>query len=677
MLRLVLTCAFIAFTLPILAEDPKAHPPLELLDVFELESAHDPQISPDGSTIVYVRHFFDIEDDRTHTRIWSIDVATGRHRPLLGDAHASSPRWSPSGDRLAYLLNGQIHVLHLDGARESFPVTRTRKHPGELSWSPDGTQIAFSLSVPESSPSWGTIPKPPEGAKWAKEATVIDRLVYRRDGSGYVKGGHRHVFVVPATGGTARQLTDGAFNHSGTPTWSRDGKTIYTSANRNDGWEYETNESEVWAIDVQTGAMSVITDRRGPDESPLVSPDGKWLAVRGHDDSPLGYRHNELAVRRLDGTETRTLTTGFDRSVGEFLWHPDSNGLFVQFDEEGETKIGFFSLDGKSMRTVATGLGGTTLGRPYSSGSFSVSQQGTIAATIGTATRPSDVALISANGNSTVQLTQLNEDLLGQRTLGRVEEIRVPSTFDGKVIHGWVVYPPTFDPEKKYPLVLEIHGGPFANYGPRFSAEMQLYAAAGNVVLYTNPRGSTSYGADFANLIHHAYPGNDYDDLISCVDAVIRRGFIDTRHLFVTGGSGGGVLTAWIVGKTDRFRAAVVAKPVIHWTSFVLTADYSNYFTKYWFPAPPWEIPEHYWARSPLSLVGNVTTPTMLLTGEEDYRTPMSETEQYYQALKLRKIDTAMVRIPGAGHGITRRPSNLVRKVAYIQGWFDKHSDVP
>jgi len=236
-----------------------------------------------------------------------------------------------------------------------------------------------------------------------------------------------------------------------------------------------------------------------------------------------------------------------------------------------------------------------------------------------------------------------------------------------------VITPPGFDPARKYPLVLEIHGGPFAAYGPTFAAEQQLYAAAGYVVLYVNPRGSTGYGREFGNAIHHAYPGHDYDDLVSAVDAMLARGYVDPSRLFVTGGSGGGVLTAWIVGKTDRFRAAVVQKPVINWTSFVLTADRYNFFWKYWFGGYPWDQPEEYARRSPLSLVGNVTTPTMVLTGEEDYRTPMSESEQYYQALRLRKVPTALVRVPGAGHGLDNRPSQLATKVAHVLAWFERH----
>ena len=233
--------------------------------------------------------------------------------------------------------------------------------------------------------------------------------------------------------------------------------------------------------------------------------------------------------------------------------------------------------------------------------------------------------------------------------------------------------PPDFDAAKDYPLVLEIHGGPFTAYGPHFSVEAQLYAAAGYVVLYTNPRGSTSYGYDFANEIHHNYPGQDYDDLMSGVDAVIERGYIDTRQLFVTGGSGGGVLSAWIVGNTDRFAAAVVAKPVINWISEALYSDISTTVPGYWFEKFPWEDPQEYWRRSPLSLVGNVSTPTMLLTGESDHRTPMPESEQYYQALKLRKIDSALVRVPESSHGIASRPSNQIAKVDSILAWFARY----
>ncbi|MDP4945096.1 MAG: prolyl oligopeptidase family serine peptidase, partial [Alishewanella sp.] len=230
-----------------------------------------------------------------------------------------------------------------------------------------------------------------------------------------------------------------------------------------------------------------------------------------------------------------------------------------------------------------------------------------------------------------------------------------------------------FDASKKYPLILEIHGGPHTAYGPYFTMELQLLASQGYVVLYTNPRGSTSYGEDFANLIHHNYPSHDFNDLMDGIDQVVARGFIDERELFVTGGSGGGVLTTWSIAHTKRFAAAVAVNPVINWYSFVLNADMYSYFSQYWFPSLPWEDPEHYLKYSPIQHVGKVETPTMLLTGESDFRTPISETEQYYQALQLRGVETAMVRIPGASHAIHTRPSNMMAKPAYIIYWFEKH----
>jgi len=280
---------------------------------------------------------------------------------------------------------------------------------------------------------------------------------------------------------------------------------------------------------------------------------------------------------------------------------------------------------------------------------------------------------VDGRGGEPRVITAFNDDLLRWRDLGQVAEMWYASSVDGRDIQGWVITPPDFDANKKYPMILEIHGGPFAAYGPNYTTELQLYAAAGYIVLYCNPRGSTSYGEEFGNLIHHAYPGNDYDDLMSGVDTLITQGNVDPKNLFVTGGSGGGVLTAWIVGKTDRFRAAVVAKPVINWSSFVLTSDANNFFYKYWFPSPPWEDYEAYWQRSPLSRVGNVKTPTMVVTGEQDFRTPIPESEQFYQALRLRGVDTLLVRVPGVGHSLDVHPSQLTARIAYILAWFARH----
>jgi len=647
----------------------------EPMDVFQLEWAADPQISPDGGRIVYVRRGYDVKSDRAPSVLWLINSDQSGQRPLTSpERRAGSPRWSPDGTRLAFVARGEdgaeIFVRWMDTGQEAM-ITRVTESPGGLAWSPDGTQIVFTMFVPQPDPpSFAHIPAMPDGADWGPAIKVIDRMNYRADGEGYLRRGHTHVFVVPADGGTPRQLTDGDFDHSA-PVWTPDGGTLLLTANRHPDNETEPQNSEVYAITVADGAITALTDRYGPDGGPAISADGRFIAYTGFDDRHQGYQVTKLYVMNRDGSGKRLITEKLDRDVENPVWSADGNGVCFQYDDRGDTKLATVDLTG-NVRVLAEHIGGLELGRPYGAGQFTVARDGSFAYTLGTVDHPADLA-VGRSGAESRRLTRLNDDLFAQKKLGVVEELGWESSFDKRRVQGWIMKPPDFDASRKYPMILEIHGGPFANYGDRFAAELQLYAAAGYVVFYTNPRGSTSYGEEFGNLIHHAYPGHDYDDLMSGVDAVIAKGYIDPSQLFVTGGSGGGVLSAWIVGKTDRFRAAVVQKPVINWYSFVLYADGPAFFYKYWFPGPPWENQEHYMARSPISLVGNVKTPTMLIGGEEDYRTPIPEIEQYYAALKIRGIETAMVRVPDASHNIAGKPSNLIAKVEYVLGWFDKH----
>jgi len=649
---------------------------LHSIDVFQLEYADDAQISPDGSRIVYVRVSHDIMTDRARRNLWMVNSDGTNNRPLLSGIRSfSSPRWSPDGTRIAYVSategSPQLYVRWLDSGQTAL-LTNLTEPPDAITWSPDGKFIAFTQLVPANKPPLAPPPPKPEGASWAPPVKVIDTVTYRADGAGYLESGFDHLFIVSAEGGTARQLTEGDFFDGGPLSFTPDGKHIVFSANRGADWERDPQNSEVFSVDIATQKLVALTKRQGPDNAPVVSPDGRKVAYLGFDDQLQGYQVTRLYVMDLDGSNSREVSGAFDRDVENPRWAADGRGIYFSYDQRGVKKLGFTTLDGK-IRTLADGLGGTDLGRPYTSGGYSVARNGRAAFSHNTPGRPADVGT-AAGGAPLRVITALNDDLLDNKTLGAVRALDWKSSKDQRDIQGWVIEPPDFDAAKQYPLILEIHGGPFAAYGPNYATELQLYAAAGYIVLYANPRGSTSYGAEFGNLIHHAYPGDDYDDLMSGVDALIAEGHVDANNLFVTGGSGGGVLTAWIVGKTDRFRAAVVAKPVINWSSFVLTADASNFFYKYWFGAPPWEKPEEYWRRSPLSLVGNVKTPTMLITGEADYRTPIEESEQYYQALKLRKIDTLMVRIPEASHGgMVARPSNLIAKVDNILAWFGRY----
>ncbi|NHF59467.1 S9 family peptidase [Flavobacteriaceae bacterium TP-CH-4] len=649
---------------------------LELLDIFDMEYITDPQISPDGSKIIYVRNFKDVMTDKNLSNLWVINYDGSNNRPITsGNQNDFYPRWSHDGTKIIFKSNKaddkvKLYLMWMD-TKEIVPLTNTPQAPGQISWSHDDRYLAFNMFVPMKNESIIKMPEKPEGAKWNAPPTYIDKLNYRGDGQGYLKGGNLQLFILSIDGGTPKQLTATPFDH-GAPIWSKDNRTLYFSANFNPDEDFEPNNSELYELDLSDNSINALTDRYGPDDSPILSPDGTKIAYTGLDDQLLGYQLNEVYTMDLTERKPKLLSGDFDRNIQNIQWAGDGKGLYFQYNDQGDTKIGHLSLTGK-VTSIAAGLGGTSLGRPYNSGSYSVSKNSRLTYTLGGTEHPSDLAVQDRKGMK--RLTFVNDDLFSFRKLGKVEELWWESTFDQRKIQGWVVTPPDFDPTKKYPLILEIHGGPFLSYGSVFSAEIQAMAAAGYVVLYANPRGSASYGQEFGNLIHHDYPNHDYEDLISGVDAVIQKGYVDDKNLFVTGGSGGGVLTAWIVGKTDRFKAAVVAKPVINWTSFVLYADSPAFFSKYWFGKKPWEDPENYFKRSPLSYVGNVSTPTMLLTGEEDYRTPIAESEQFYAALKLEGVETAMVRIPGASHGIANRPSNLVAKLAGILAWFEKYKE--
>tara|TARA_R110002073_G_scaffold4213_1_gene27946 strand:+ start:83517 stop:85550 length:2034 start_codon:yes stop_codon:yes gene_type:complete len=649
---------------------------LELIDIFNMEYVSDPQISPDGSRIIYVRNFKDIMTDKNLSNLWIVNFDGSNNRPLTtGNNNDYYPRWSHDGEKLIFKSNMadekmKLYMMWLD-TKESVALTNTTSVPAEVSWSNDDKTLAFNMFVPIQHKSLVKMPAKPEGAKWNSPPIYIDDINYRGDGQGYLKSGNMQLFTLPIEGGTPRQLTFTDFDHGG-PIWSKNNQLLYFSANFHKAEEMEPQDSEIYQLTINVGTIKPLTSRYGPDQSPVLSKNGTKIAYLGFDDKYQGYQLTDLYIMNADGTNSKVISKDFDRNIGTINWSNDGKGIYFQYDDKGDTKLAYMTLAGK-VTVITENLGGLSLGRPYNAASYTVSNTGKFAYSLGGTDHPADLGV--SDSKSTKRLTALNDDLFAFRNLGNVEELWWESSFDQRKIQGWIVTPPNFDASKKYPMILEIHGGPFASYGSVYSAEIQAFAAAGYVVLYANPRGSTSYGEEFGNLIHHDYPNHDYDDLMSGVDAVIEKGYIDDKNLFVTGGSGGGTLTAWIVGKTNRFKAAVVAKPVINWYSFVLYADGAQFFSKYWFGKKPWEDPESYFKRSPLSYVSNITTPTMLLTGEQDFRTPIAETEQFYTALKLENVETAMVRIPGASHGIANRPSNLVAKIASILAWFEKYKD--
>lgn len=666
-----LPSAVLASTEAELTEEGNSHV-FQSEDIFNLEYVSEVQVSPNGKYIAYVRRSNDIMSDSSRANIWLASVDGKSNRPLLSSKKSYySIRWSPDGSRLAYLSNEegkpQLYVRWMDTGQTAL-VTNVTSNPNNITWSPDGKHIAFTMSVDaKEKPLDVKMPKKPNGAKWSPSFEYITKARYQADGRGVLEPAYTHIFIVPADGGTARQLTSGNYHHNGRLSFSPDGDKIYFSANRSDNWEYEPVEGDIFSVDMM-GNIAQLTNDKGLESSPVVSPNGKYIAYARRDDEKVMYKNSYLYVMKSDGSDAKNLTKDIDNSVSNFYWK-DNKHVYFQQSVRGLAQVDVVSLSG-SVKAIAKGLGGTTLGRPYVFGTYHAVDD-VVAYTKGRADRPADLYVTTRNER---QLTALNEDVLGHKQLGEVKEIVYQSSIDGEEIQGWYILPPNYDSTKTYPLILEIHGGPNLAYGPVFTAELQRMAAEGYVVFYDNHRGSTGYGERFALLLQGKYSSEyDFSDHMSGVDALIEKGIADPERLFITGGSAGGIASAYAIGLTNRFKAAVVAKPVINWLSKVLTADSGLYQIPFQFPGKPWDNVEHYWKRSPLSLVGNVTTPTMLITGVEDKRTPMSETEQFYQALKLQKVDSVLVKVPGSPHGIASKPSRMIGKVENILAWFKKY----
>lgn len=642
-------------------------------DIFGLSVASDPQISPDGSQIAYVRRTNDIMTDRAVPSIWLIDVASGEETPLVtGEGTHVSPRWSPDGTRLAYISTQsgggpELHVRWM-ATGQSANITALAESPAGIAWSPDGRSIAYTARVPGTDLALGKPPAKPEGAEWGKPLQIIDKVTYRRDGGTYVKSGTRQLFLVSATGGAPRQLTFGEYSNGGAVEWTPDGRTILYSANRNKDWELEPLRSDIYALDVASGEITALTDRVGPDQNPQVSPDGRMIAYLGFDDVGNAYDQSGLYVMNADGSGKRLIKGDFPASPDGMEW--TRAGLFVSYETDGQHKVAKVGLNG-SVNELAPRLGSTYYALPYTGGEWSVSESGDIAFTTASSLAPPDVGYDGRAGART--LTALNAMHLAGKELGQTIELDVTAP-DGVKIPAWITLPPGYKAGEKVPTILEMHGGPYAAYGPEFSVDYQLYGAAGYAVVFSNPGGSTGYGEAFADRIEDNYPISNHDELMAVVDAAVAKGYADPDNLFVTGGSGGGILTAWVVGKTNRFRAAAAHKPVINWVSQALVADNIAYFGRYWLGGMPWDRPMHYWERGPMANMNNVTTPTLVLVGADDYRTPRSEAEQFYAALKLVGVDTALVITPDSSHNnLTQSPSQQAARTDSVIQWFEKY----
>lgn len=649
---------------------------LEVSDYLEMEQVADAQISPDGRQIIYTRRWVDQKTDSWASAIWIMDADGSRHRSLI---EGSNARWSPSGDRILFIANGdndkpQIFVRWMNDEGAVSQVTRINLSPSSPTWSPDGKQIAFVAIVPAESKWSIDLPAAPEGAEWSEPPRMLDRLHYRQDRIGFTEPGFSHLFVVPSQSGTARQLTEGEWNvgaqfdglfFGAGLTWMPDSKSIIFDGLKEDDADSAFQRADIFSIEIASKEMVQLTTKPGFWAGPVVSNDGEKIAYTGHEVSDITYEMPRLHVMASDGSSAQLVAADFDREPTSLIWEDSDRGVYFTAEDKGYINVFYARLDG-DIRAVTSGQHAIRLQSANRSTSIGVGVRSSYH-------EPGDVHSFALSGRGQPRkLTSVNSDVLNDVTLGSQEEIWYEAS-DGSPAHGWIVKPPNFDAQKKYPLLLEIHGGPFGMYIGRFDFRYQLFAANGFVVLYTNPRGSTGYGEEFSQAIDHAYPSVDYLDLMGGVDAVVAQGFIDEKRMYVGGCSGGGVLSSWIIGHTDRFAAAAVRCPVTNWLSFAGTTDVPG-FTHAFFQKPFWEDPSDWLRHSSLMYVGNVKTPTVIMTGEQDMRTPMAQSEEYYAALKMLGVPAKLLRFNDQYHGTGSKPSNYMRTVLYMMSWYNKYT---
>jgi dipeptidyl aminopeptidase/acylaminoacyl peptidase len=681
----------------------------------------DPQISPDGSMVAFVRVVVNDKDNRYETSLFVVP-SSGSEAPrrLTAGVRDTSPRWAPDGKQLAFVRSvskpaadgesagkapqpqpGQIYVLAMEGG-EARPLSDLAHGVGTPVWSPDGTSIAFTAPVDDKAPDERHDTRKDDGSSTDKkepaksDVKVITRAVYRANGNPtYVETErHSHIFTVTVPKSTSdqpkpKQITSGEFDERDLA-WSRDGASIYFTSNRVAEAYYEPEDADLYSVAAGGGPITKIASIDGTIREISLSPDGKRIAFVGtlHGQPVRSYSQPDLWVTEIaPGSTPRNLTAAYDFDVSSgiggdqaaprgqnstpIIWSRDGSSLVVATAEHGNANLRRVTIANGRIEPITDGA--------QSFVAFSATADGAkIAATISTQTRVGDIGILDTSRSSPsaikpTQITHVNDELFKDIRQSEPEEIWYTS-FDGKRIQGWILKPPDFEPNRKYPMILEIHGGPHSAYGNTYTHEFQWMAAKGYVVLFTNPRGSTSYGQDFGNIIQYHYPGDDYKDLMAGVDEVLKKGYVDANRLGVTGGSGGGLLTNWTITQTQRFKAAVAQRDIADWYGFWFTADFTL-FQPTWFHKAPWEDPQDFAARSPITHVANVTTPLMLVLGDADYRTPPADGgEMMFRALKYRKIPTVMVRFPRETHELSRsgEPRHRVERLQHIVGWMDQ-----
>jgi dipeptidyl aminopeptidase/acylaminoacyl peptidase len=673
--------------------------PIAETDFLKFQWVADPQISPDGREVAYVLVAVNEKEDRYDTSLWSVATAGGAHpRRLTAGPRDSSPRWSPDGRALAFIRapgekdKPQIHLLSMSGG-EARKLTDLPRGAGSPEWSPDGKTIAFTSNTNDQDlAEKKSGPKSPADLEKKErdernKPRIVTRAIYRFNNQGWLDPTrHSHIWAVPVTEGTepaeAKQLTTGRYNE-GDLVWNRDGSRIYFTSDRVEEPYYAQPDANLYSVAAAGGEIQKVADIDGPINDPEPSPDGARFAFRGRINPKEAQSHTNDELFVFGSGAATNLTADYDYETGSDLagdqrpprgnlptpivWSRDGRSLIVTTTEKGRSNLVRVDVATRRIEPLTTG--------DHDVMAYTATPDASkLAVAIGDATHIGDVYLLDTKTKKLTQLTHVNDGLFSQVELPAIEEIWY-SSFDGQKINGWIVKPVGFEKGKKYPMIVEIHGGPHTAYGHILYHEMLWMGAKGYVVLFVNPRGSTSYGQDFANVIQYKYPGDDYKDIMAGVDEVLKRGYVDEKKMGVTGGSGGGLLTNWTVTQTDRFAAAVSQRSVADWYAFWNTADFTL-FTPTWFHKNPYQDPEEFLSRSPVRYVDRIKTPMMFIEGDEDYRTPPGQGgEAMFRALKAEKKTAVMVSFPGENHELSRsgKPSHRVERLQHIVNWFDKY----
>lgn len=648
-------------------------------DLYELKSVTDPRLAKNGEDLIFVETTMSKEKDDYISNLFYMNIKekTGPVQWTYGEHRNHSPRWSPDGKQIAFVSNrsgkNQIYVLHADGG-EAWQITKVTNGATNPVWSPDGKKIAFQVALKEDEQ---LIAKEEKEEKKLVPLEV-DRMKYKSDAQGFWNGKYMQIAIVDVETGEMELLTDQKANYQ-LESWSPDGKYIALTADLNKDLDFSF-VSDIYLCEAATKKLEKLTNSTGYFGGVRWSPDGKYIAFIGHEREFDNATLSKIYIHDTNTNMTTCLTEGSELLIGDYvvgdfqqgsvspgiLWNNDSESFYFIASDHGNTVLYYATVFGEMYPAL--------LDKQHIYGATTGGNVDYAVVAISKPTLQGDLFLLHVPTGNLERLTAENEKFNEEVKLAEVEEFEM-KTSDNWDLHGWIMRPANFEEGKKYPLILEIHGGPHTMYANTYFHEFQMLAANGYAVLFTNPRGSHGYGQTFVDAVRGDYGGRDYMDLMEALDyALDKYDFIDTERLGVTGGSYGGFMTNWIVGHTNRFKAAVTQRSISNWISFYGVSDIGYYFNA-WQIKSDLEEADKLWKHSPLAYVQNVETPLLILHSEKDYRCPIEQAEQLFIALKHRKKETKFIRFPESNHELSRsgKPSLRIARLNYMLDWFNKY----